>query len=767
MPAFLNPLMLWGLGAAAVPIAIHLLHRRRFQRQRWAAMEWLLLAANQNKKRLQMENLLLLLARTCAVLFLALALTRPSFSEVPALLGAQQKTHLYVLLDNSASMSARSGTRSAFDEALGAVASQIAQLADDDPVSLVLTNDVWGEGRHSGRPRMILKDVRDHSAVRRRLGEMKTAATRADLADALRTLDEAVPSTGTMRRRVAIISDFQAVTVEGSGAGGAPDEAKADAVRSVIERLHGKGAEVLPIQVGREVANVAITDLRPAEDRDVVQGATAIFHAEIRNYSDRAQRVEVKFRVDGREIGDSTQIVEMPARAAGTAPAPSATAQFWTVFTDKDVGVHVITATIQTDAMPLDDSRGLAFSVRPQVRVLLVDGEPSGGPNRESEVQWLRSAIGIQEESGPFSPSVMTEERFHGLSNYDAWDVLVLANVRTPAPSPEARTRLEEYVRKGGALFLTVGANVAPAVWNEAIYSRATPPVPPGPGTAGQPAREGGLLPAKLGAARIDPKATLRFDLSANRHPILSDITNPANAAFFESPILSGYMTVEGAEAERGTRAVMHFTDLARTPVLLEKRFGKGAVVLYLSTIDDDWGRLLGSYLFPVFVHESLHHLTSRGNAERNVLCFQPWSRPVPPNLLSFEVTKPDGSTPRLDRDVGGDGANVTFSDTEQPGIYTAKLELKPVEVLAQAPPPVRDAFAVNLTPLESDLRRVEQDVLMRRWAGLVATSEKAAVDASSARARAGEIAIPLIIAAIACLLFEILLVQRIGRQRR
>ena len=153
MPIFLNPLLLWGLAAAAVPVAIHLLHRRRFQRQRWAAMEWLLAAAQQNKRRLQMENLLLLAARTLAVLFLALAITRPSFSDSALLLGATPKTHLYVLLDNSASMGARTGTRAVFDDALTAVSSLVAPLADDDPVTLVLTNDNWGESRHTGRPR--------------------------------------------------------------------------------------------------------------------------------------------------------------------------------------------------------------------------------------------------------------------------------------------------------------------------------------------------------------------------------------------------------------------------------------------------------------------------------------------------------------------------------------------------------------------------------------------------------------------------------------
>ena len=40
--AFLNPLLLWAVPLCAVPIVIHLLNRRRFQKVPWAAMEFLL-----------------------------------------------------------------------------------------------------------------------------------------------------------------------------------------------------------------------------------------------------------------------------------------------------------------------------------------------------------------------------------------------------------------------------------------------------------------------------------------------------------------------------------------------------------------------------------------------------------------------------------------------------------------------------------------------------------------------------------------------------
>ena len=74
---FGSPLMLWGLAAGAIPIVIHLLHRRRFQTVPWAAMRFLLAATKKQSRRIKLEQLLLLLIRTLIILLVALALSRP------------------------------------------------------------------------------------------------------------------------------------------------------------------------------------------------------------------------------------------------------------------------------------------------------------------------------------------------------------------------------------------------------------------------------------------------------------------------------------------------------------------------------------------------------------------------------------------------------------------------------------------------------------------------------------------------------------------
>ncbi len=124
---FLNPLLLYALPLAAVPIIIHLLNRRRYKTVRWAAMEFLLRAMKRNRRRLRMEQWLILLLRTLAILLLVLLVARPQFSGTTF---AMSRTHHIVCVDDSASMAHRGGAGDAFESAGQAVQNLASRLAN-------------------------------------------------------------------------------------------------------------------------------------------------------------------------------------------------------------------------------------------------------------------------------------------------------------------------------------------------------------------------------------------------------------------------------------------------------------------------------------------------------------------------------------------------------------------------------------------------------------------------------------------------------------
>ncbi len=94
-----------GLIAAAAPVVIHLLNRRRFRIIQWAAMDFLREAVLRSRRILQWRDLLLMALRTLCLLLFGLAMARPFFSGSEAAANPDQPVHAVLLVDNSLSMS--------------------------------------------------------------------------------------------------------------------------------------------------------------------------------------------------------------------------------------------------------------------------------------------------------------------------------------------------------------------------------------------------------------------------------------------------------------------------------------------------------------------------------------------------------------------------------------------------------------------------------------------------------------------------------------
>ncbi|MGL4401687.1 MAG: BatA domain-containing protein [Luteolibacter sp.] len=105
---FLNPLLLWGLLAAAIPIAIHLINRRRHKTIQWAAMQFLLKATRESRGKKKLRHILILTCRALAIAALAFAAARPIVSGLIGWGGGSIDT-VVLLLDRSASMESKPG----------------------------------------------------------------------------------------------------------------------------------------------------------------------------------------------------------------------------------------------------------------------------------------------------------------------------------------------------------------------------------------------------------------------------------------------------------------------------------------------------------------------------------------------------------------------------------------------------------------------------------------------------------------------------------
>ncbi len=101
--SFLQPLLLWALPLAALPVIIHLISRRRHRVLHWAAMMFLLEARRAAKGLARIRQWLILVLRVLAVLLLVLAVSRPLITSGMLRFGAGLDA-VIIVLDRSASM---------------------------------------------------------------------------------------------------------------------------------------------------------------------------------------------------------------------------------------------------------------------------------------------------------------------------------------------------------------------------------------------------------------------------------------------------------------------------------------------------------------------------------------------------------------------------------------------------------------------------------------------------------------------------------------
>jgi hypothetical protein len=77
---FVEPYILWGALAIAVPIAIHFWHQKRGKLLPWAATQWLTEKNQQQSRGLRLDNVPLLILRCLLLLLLAVLLAQPLLS---------------------------------------------------------------------------------------------------------------------------------------------------------------------------------------------------------------------------------------------------------------------------------------------------------------------------------------------------------------------------------------------------------------------------------------------------------------------------------------------------------------------------------------------------------------------------------------------------------------------------------------------------------------------------------------------------------------
>ncbi len=723
MPRFINEGFLGCLFLAVIPIIIYLINRQRYRRVRWAAMDFLLRAMQKNRRRLRLENLILLLIRTAMILLLVLAFSRPIFEagELPVL-GAQNRTELLVV-DRSYSMAAREGSRAVLVTALGLAKERLGALGKGDRVGLFL-----GGGFPEvvfTQPQYVTDELR--ARLLEQLDEVEVAYEPLDVAATLQAAAAWAESAGAAAGvSLHLYSDQQRRDWLAS------DGSRDAAIDEALARLRQLGIRVQVHPLGAtKPRNATVTDLGCAHALLCVDLPTS-FQVRVDNRgADAIAGLEVELWIDD---------VLQGSRKVNLDPGESKEVGFPYVFRQTELAR--VKALLKSDDLEEDNARHGVFPVRDAVKVLVVDGGEEGA-DEGSEVDFLVPAIGADlttpgatERLTPFRCDVIASERL-AVTPLAPYAVVVLADVGTL--SEEDSRQLEAFLRAGGGVLLFLGKRCDPESWRRLAFRDGDGWLPYVPGKAFEDLRE---------------ETAYRLDIVQKDHPALCYLANVPEVGLSLVRIW-GYRLVEGEVPE--AHVLARLDDFRATPLVVEQGHGEGVAVAINTSSNRDWSNLPITPVFVCLVQELLPYLAVRADVPRILAINEPFQRIVPSSEYAQRLFlfAPDGTSNVLLLKERADGRSFQLDvpGQRQPGSWEIRFGGQSDDDAFRA-----EWFAVNAAPEEGFLLRAEAEELTEAY-GAESLSfsrlERAGGGEEESHAESGEIWRSLMWAVLFLLLLE------------
>lgn len=708
--SFLNPLLLFAALGVALPILAHLLNRYQVKRTDWAAMQFLNRSVRVRSRQLRLRDILLLCLRCLAILLLVAALAKPFLEEaeaVPDGIG-ERRAGVVIAVDASYSMGHSDGASTRFQRALEKVDAITAGIHPGDPVSLVL---LGAEHRVVAR-NLAFEPARFDELLRAEVPRPEPL----DLDSVPRTLAELAESMDAPQKEVYLVTDMQAGDWTDSPAW----------LVAAFENLGQRASTtVIPVRSGAE--NLAITSL------ELVSGVlrkdtVARYRATVRNHGPApVANVRVKGLVDGIVVDTKT----IPAIGIGGAETVSLFVHF------RNAGPVRISAELEPDALPEDNTRRTVAVIRDEVSVLSVAGASDGAVGSGG---FIAAALRARGGGGGGENFAVQSVPWIDLPSQDlaSFDVVILQNV--PEITPEQARAFEAYVRSGHGLIWFAGDKVDPAAWNKRSALNGVSLLP---AVIEQTVNTGDAL----GVGRpLDP-AMPDHSVSRPLRSLPEDLLGETR-----------FRKVLQVKPAATSSTVLSLTGTA-APVLLEHSVGRGQVFMFTTSADSAWNNLAVTPVFPMVLQQMVTYLTARE--------FET-PRLVGDSLSLSCVDQPDASEAVFDTPSG---ETISVPVREHRNHYVALLEharesgfyLARVSLQAPGMP-----IAVNVETTESDVRSLSAAETARRFEGTdvaVAESESDLLDAVEESRAGRSFWFLLLLAGLGMLVIESLLAKWMSRR--
>jgi hypothetical protein len=505
-PFFTNPLTMAAGGAlVSAPIIIHLINRMRFRRIKWAAMEFLLKAQKRMKRKLIIEQLILLFLRCLLIFLVGMLLAR--FKWFTPLEGQESRATAHVvILDDSPSMAdlftIEGKPSTAFDQAKTQIVERIAPAAaqantpqsmdvlllsdlrqpNDDPFTQKTSPTIA-----KSRPFERLNDAAIGD-LRGYLHTIGVSPVRDTLVNGLRTAKEVLDKKpdADVAKVIHIVSDLRAIDWSEEG----------DTLRQLISEYTTAGIKVHLIDVSypyrkdsdrqpRSSDNVSILEFKP-KTRVAARDKPIDFELKVRN-SGAAELKNVRFEFfkngkDWREV--AVTFASLPPNEERTEIVTAGTGLDRVGTKDNPLDrfnlITVKLADAEAGGIAADNVRHAIVEVQERLSVLVIEGQQDMRDKQKGDGFYLKRLF--LDSFGGINWVDGTKESLTD-SKIDLKDFAAIYLINVDLLTDAQRDRLENYTRAGGGVGFFLGPRVRPAEYSKTLYRGGTGmfPVPLAP----------------------------------------------------------------------------------------------------------------------------------------------------------------------------------------------------------------------------------------------------------------------------------------------
>jgi|GEM_PF-220278 len=613
---FTNPWLLMGLVGIALPIIAHLLSRRRFDVVAWGAMQFLN-PSRKTRRRLKLEELLLLLLRIGLITLIVLSAARP-WMPGGWLLGYRSAGSRTVVLviDGSNSMSRSDGVSSVHQTAIRRAIEFLQTLGTGDTVALIDARD---------QPRAVIESpLRDFRAVEQQLRSLPAPAGACAVQPALEKALAILGRSSASAREIIVFTDRQGNnwrSTEDAEWARFDELIKLPAVRPRVWVVDASA------QLATARRNLAVGRLELSREI-TVPGFPLRLRTVVRNDSDNSISVPVRLLLDNQPLAGELQTLNIPPRTETRVEFEHALRQ---------EGSHLLSveADAADDAVAADNRSHAAVNVARSLPVLLVNGTPSAVP-AERDTFFTELAFASTDAGDPWVAARVVDAAELRAEDLQTVAAVVFCNISRLPPAVAAA--LPEFVNQGGGVLVACGSQTTPESFTACftqsgllkpltvLRNRQAPPL------ATDPVRVAPLSiqPGWLERFRSDPNRsflktaftewtqiqlnTALPPTSSPAPPVPPPTTSvpapPAAASSATNLPVSEPAPASVAPVKPG-QPVMLAQLTSGDPLVLEVPVGDGTVIVLTAALDRSGSDLPTRSDFVPFLHESVFRLAS------------------------------------------------------------------------------------------------------------------------------------------------------------